>query len=61
MDWDFDGTADYFGDVTGSDRRGYWRITVEGAERVVFDYVRTYLWNESINGTVLLSRTIEAR
>ncbi len=60
MDWDFDGEADYFAEETGTDRRGYWRITVDGEERVVFDYVITSLWPNPVNASVLLSRTIEA-
>jgi hypothetical protein len=58
MDWDLDGTADYFTDTIGTLKNGYYRITVSPAQ-VLFEYVQTDETNE-LNGTVLYSKTITA-
>lgn len=60
MDWNEDGEADYWNDIDGSVRRGYWRISVLGKQAVQFDYVVTDLDDPLINGSLLLSRTISA-
>ena len=60
MDWDLNGTADYFTDTIGTLKRGYYRITVSPTQ-VLFEYVQTDMENSSLNGTVLYSKTITAQ
>ncbi len=57
MDWDLDGTADYL-EAQGTQKPGYFRITVNGKQSVKFDYVQTDKDNPSVDGTDLFTTTI---
>ena len=59
MDYDGDGVPEYQTQVTGTRRPGYLRITADGTRCLQIDYVRTSLNNPALNGTTLLSFTIE--
>lgn len=55
MDYDEDGVPEYATDVTGTTKRGYFRVTVEPGGQATFEYVRTHTSNAALNGTTVLS------
>jgi hypothetical protein len=60
MDWDYDGIADYYSDTIGTLKRGYYHITIDGKDAVHFDYILSDINDETLNNTVLFSKSINA-
>jgi hypothetical protein len=59
MDFDGDGVPEYDTDLTGTRKRGYFKVTVQGRERALLQYVRTSVDSPAANGSVLLEWTLE--
>jgi len=61
MDWDEDGLADYYAlpPKSGTFERGFFLVTVEGKERVRFDYIATDAYDVASNGRTVFSYVIE--
>jgi hypothetical protein len=58
MDLDGDSKADFYSDVNGSIKRGYFRITVNGPQSVSFAYVQSS--TDAGNDRIVYSKTILA-
>ncbi len=58
MDFDGDGVAEYNTDVTGTQKEGFFKITVNGGESLLLEYIRTNINNPGINNVVLFNHTI---
>ena len=57
MDYDGDGVAEFETDTTGTRKKGWFRVTVDGAAATL-EYVLTKIDDPTLDGTVLLSYTI---
>ncbi len=57
MDFDDDGIAEYMTDVTGTRKRGYYRVSV--GERATVEYVGTDLEDPTKDGAVVFSFTLD--
>jgi hypothetical protein len=57
---DLDGTADYEQPDIGSTKSGYFRVVVDGANSVTFDYIQSDKNDPSKDGTVAFTKTVYA-
>jgi hypothetical protein len=60
-DWDLDGKADYNQPDKGTKKPGYFRITVNDKNNVVFDYIQSDKNDPTIDGTIAFSKTVYAQ
>ena len=60
MDWDLDTITDYEDLETGTKKPGYYRITVNGKESVVFEYIQSDKNDPTLDGTVAFTKIVYA-